>query len=64
MVEYTRAGFGKNPEKKQKIEVIILDVFKNTAWVKTVSPDFIDYLQIAKYNGKWVIVNVLWEMNK
>jgi len=64
MVEYTRAGLGKNPEKKQKIEVTILDVFKNMACVKTMSPDFVDYLQIAKYNGEWKIVNVLWEMNK
>lgn len=64
MVEYTRAGLGKNPKKKQKIEVTILDVFKNMACVKIVSPDFVDYLQIAKYNGEWKIVNVLWEMNK
>lgn len=64
MVEYTKAGLGKNPEKKQKIEVAILDVFKNTASVKTVSPDFVDYLHLAKYNGEWKIVNVLWEKNK
>lgn len=64
MVEYTRAGLGKNLEKKQKIEVVILDVFKNIACVKIVSPDFIDYLQIAKCNEEWKIVNVLWTMNK
>lgn len=64
MVEYTKAGLGKNPEKKQKVEVAILDVFKNTASVKTVSPDFVDYIHLAKYNGEWKIVNVLWEMNK
>jgi len=64
MVEYTRAGLGKNLEKKQKIEVIILDIFKNTASVKTVSPDFIDYIHLVKWNGEWKIINVLWEMNK
>ncbi len=64
MMEYTKAGLGKNPEKKQKIEVAILDIFKNTASVKTISPDFVDYLHLAKYNGEWKIVNVLWEMNK
>jgi hypothetical protein len=63
MVEYTRARLGKDPEKKQKIEVTILDVFKSMACVKTVSPDFVDYLQIAKCNGEWKIVNVLWEIN-
>jgi hypothetical protein len=24
--------------------------------------DWIDYMHIAKFNGRWVIVNVLWEM--
>ena len=31
------------------------------AAVKTVSPEYIDYLQLAKINGQWRIVNVLWE---
>jgi hypothetical protein len=24
--------------------------------------DWVDYMHIAKFNGKWVIVNVLWEL--
>jgi LytTr DNA-binding domain-containing protein len=24
--------------------------------------DWVDFLQLAKWNGRWVIVNVLWEM--
>ena len=24
--------------------------------------DWVDYLQLAKWNGRWVIVNVLWEL--
>ena len=23
--------------------------------------DWIDYMHIGKFNGKWVIINVLWE---
>ena len=64
MVEYTRAGLGKSPEKKEKVEITILDVFKNMASVKCVSPVFVDYLQIARCNGEWKIINVLWEMNR
>jgi len=64
MVEYTRAGAGKNEEKKSKVEVVILDVFKNMASVKTVSPDFVDYLHLVRSEGQWKIVNVLWEPNK
>ena len=64
MVEFTRAATGKMPKEQQKNEIIILDVFKNTASVKAVSVNFVDYLHLAKCNGKWVIVNALWELNK
>src|SRR5438034_7745133 len=30
--------------------------------VKIVASDWIDYLHLAKYDGRWVIVNVLWEL--
>ena len=59
----TRAGWGKNtPKEKQQKDVTILDVYENAASVKVVAADWIDYLHMAKYNGKWVIVNVLWEL--
>jgi len=58
-----RRGGGKNtpPEKQQK-DVTILDVYENAASVKVVAGDWIDYLHVAKFNGRWVIVNVLWEL--
>lgn len=63
LVQYTRRGGGKTtPKDKQQKDVTILDVFENTASVKAVAADWIDYLHIAKSNGRWVIVNVLWEM--
>jgi hypothetical protein len=63
LVQFTRRGGGKNtaPEKQQK-GIVILDVFENAASVKAVAADWIDYLHVAKANGKWVIVNVLWEL--
>ena len=63
LVQYTRRGGGKNtPKDKQQKDITILDVFGNTASVKAVAADWIDYLHIARSNGRWVIVNVLWEM--
>ena len=63
LVQYTRRAFGKEiPKEKQQKDVTILDVFENAASVKVVASDWIDYLHVAKSNGKWVIVNVLWEM--
>ena len=62
MVAYTRAGFGKKSKQEgQHNEVIIFDVMSKTASVKTISHEFIDYLHLAKIDGQWRIVNVLWE---
>lgn len=61
MVEYTRAGYGKLPEEKRNIEITILDVYKTTASVKVSSAKYIDYAHLIKCDGKWLIVNVLWE---
>ena len=63
LVQGTKRGGGKNtPKEKQLKEVTILDVYENAASVKIVASDWIDYLHMAKFNGQWVIVNVLWEL--
>jgi hypothetical protein len=63
LVQYTRQGGGsRTPKEKQQKEVVILDVFENAASVKVTASDWIDYLHLAKFNGRWVIVNVLWEL--
>jgi len=63
LVQGTRSGYGKKtPKEKQQKDVTILDVFQNAASVKVVAADWIDYLHVAKANGRWQIVNVLWEL--
>ncbi len=63
LVQYTRAGSGKQTAKEHKQkDVTILDITGGAATVKLEMHDWIDYLHIGKFNGKWVIVNVLWEM--
>jgi hypothetical protein len=63
LVQGTRRGGGKDtPADKRQRDVTILDVYENTASVKVVASDWIDYLHMAKFNGRWVIVNVLWEL--
>ncbi len=63
LVQGVKHGGGKNtPKERQQKDVTILDVFANAASVKVVASDWIDYLHIAKFNGRWVIVNVLWEL--
>ena len=60
MVEYTRAGFGKLDPDKRNIKIEIQDIYRDIAQVKAVSAKFVDYCQVAKCNGKWKIVHVLW----
>lgn len=63
LIGATRAAFGaKTPKSEQQKDITILDVYQNAASVKIVARDWIDYLHLARWNGKWVIVNVLWEL--
>jgi hypothetical protein len=63
LVQGVKRGFGKNtPKEKQIKDVTILDVYENTASVKAVMSDWIDYMHVARWNNRWVIVNVLWEL--
>jgi len=42
-------------------EVIIYDVLDQTASAKLTAVWGIDYMHLAKYDGKWMIVNILWQ---
>lgn len=62
MIEYTNAGGGKDtPKDKLFYDVTILDIYKGIATVKGVSANYVDYIHLAKWNDKWMIVNVLWD---
>ena len=63
LVQATRAEGGKDtPKERQQKDVTVLDIFGNAASAKIVASDWIDYLHLAKWRGRWVIVNVLWEL--
>lgn len=62
LVQIIRTGSGKSTPKDEQIKTVtILDMMTNSATVKLEMRDWVDYMHIAKMNGKWVIVNVLWE---
>ena len=64
MIDMTKAGGGKDYAGDKQSTVTVLDVYGNIAMVKTVSAEYIDYLQMGKVNGKWIIINVLWAEKK
>jgi hypothetical protein len=62
LVQNTRRGGGKDtPPTERRTDVRILDTFGNTASVRVDADRWIDYLHVVKWNGRWVIINVLWE---
>jgi hypothetical protein len=60
LVEATRSGRGKLAPEERKIAVEVLDVLENSASAKVFTARFNDYLHLAKVNGQWRLVNVLW----
>jgi len=64
LVEGTRAGGGKDtPQADRRKDVRILDIYQNAASAKVDASYWVDYLHLGKWNGRWVIINVLWEMH-
>jgi hypothetical protein len=63
LVEAARAKVGLVDEDKRNIQFKILDVQNEIAMAEVLSSMYYDYLQLAKLNGEWKIVNVLWKMN-
>jgi hypothetical protein len=62
LLSNVRLGGGKKtPTEQQQKVVTILDTFENAASVKIVASDWIDYLHLARVDGRWRIINVLWE---
>lgn len=63
LIAGTRAGYGtKTPKDKVRTDVMVLDHVGNAATVKVIAGEWVDYLHIARLDGQWRIVNVLWEM--
>jgi len=63
LVQATRDGHGvKTPTDQRRTKVTILEVFGNAACVKLEMHDWVDFMHMTKIGGRWVIVNVLWEL--
>lgn len=61
MVVATASGGGSHvPQDERTYTIDILDLHGEIASVRAVSPDWIDYLHLAKLDGRWLIINVLY----
>jgi hypothetical protein len=63
LVQFTRAKTRRpTPLAERQMDITVLDIFENAASAKVVAAGWIDYMHLSRFNGRWVIVNVLWEM--
>jgi hypothetical protein len=59
LVAATEKGLGKRYERPY--EATLLDVFEDIATVRVLSSVYLDYLNLAKFQEGWLLVNVLWK---
>lgn len=63
LVEATAKGGGQHYLAEERLnDVQILDVYGDVASVRINAAEWIDYLHVAKVDGEWKIINVLWEL--
>ena len=61
MVEATRNGGGSDASSEKKNWTItILDSYEEIASAKVASGQYIEYIHLARQDGQWQIVNVLY----
>ena len=62
LVQNTRNGGGSSiPIGQRSDSVQILDIYGAAASARVRAATWVDYMHLAKFNGRWRIINVLWE---
>jgi hypothetical protein len=62
MVEDVRSGTPWPAERRGQ-QITVLDIDGDIASAKLVTPDWVDYLTLSKWNGEWKIVSVVLREN-
>ena len=61
MVNATRDGGGSDVPEEQKVWAItILDSYEEIATVKVAAGEYMEYIHLARQDGRWQVLNVLW----
>jgi hypothetical protein len=66
MVAKTAQGGGRDdaPAAKRYYAVSVLDIYGDIACARAESYGYLDYLQLARSQDKWLVVNVPWTENR
>lgn len=61
MIEMTRMGGGsETPPERRNIVIDVLDLSGDIAVARASSSQYLEYLSLARCNGRWAIINILW----
>ncbi len=58
----SRKAGSPTPEADRRSDVVITNIFGNAATARIDASTWVDFVQLGKVDGRWVIINVLWEM--
>jgi hypothetical protein len=64
LVEWTRGAAEQMVDVDKSVDVTVFDIGHNLAAARAIGQNWYDFLQLAKINGQWRIVNVLWARNR
>ena len=63
LLALTQEGGGSDlPEPERTYTIEVLHTFRHIASAAVLSHDFMDYLHLACLDGRWLIVDALWEL--
>ena len=62
LIQITANRSGPTPESERRSDVVITNIFGNAATARIDASTWVDFVQLGKVDGRWVIINVLWEM--
>jgi hypothetical protein len=62
IMEAVRAKLGAQPKEKWNMQVNVFDILDGLAFAELVTPSAHNYVQMAKIDGQWKIINILRKM--
>ncbi|MFC1639554.1 nuclear transport factor 2 family protein [Gemmatimonadota bacterium] len=64
LVEWVRSAGDRMAEVDKNVDVTVFDIGNNLATARAIGQMWYDFLQLAKIDGEWRLVNVLWASNR
>jgi ribosomal protein L31 len=64
LVEWVRGAADQMAGRDKHVDVTVFDIGNGLATARAVGEMWYDFLQLAKMDGQWRIVNVLWSPNR